>query len=296
MSASKLQPANQSKSGPVSVETAKTNEKEIELIDWMAEVRELLALIISWPVVVLFLVLYLAISKNAARRIAGLFSPFRSVKLFGAEFVLSEEVARNADEAIEVYRKQVRREYDRRIEVFGLRDKLENVVESHVMDVLGGMQNVPNFRCTIHVPDILFAETLYQLLNYYPKGGGRGRTWSFRFGIVGRAWRSGGNDIQGSVPTDAQTLLSAWGMTREEAAAAGQGRKSFACVVLKVEGGTPVGMFYMDSTKEYAFPEPQQQLVEAIHEGCKKSGLTSDLDKLGRELRSRGPVIRLYEQ
>jgi hypothetical protein len=51
-------------------------------------------------------------------------------------------------------------------------------------------------RGTIHVPDIIFKEYLYQLTKYYvlTENGSRvegspGRRFSMRFGIIGRAWR-----------------------------------------------------------------------------------------------------------
>lgn len=259
-----------------------------------------------WPLVILVMFFYLFLSKNAPQRLRHLLKPFRSLKMLGTEFVLSEklseEIGKDAEEAFELYRKQAKREYDRIVEIYGLREKLESVIQSDVTRVLGNTYKIPGFRCTIHVPDILFRETLYQLLDYYPSGGGRGRAWSVRFGIIGRAWRFGESETQGNVPTDAHKLILEWGMTREEAVASGQGRKSFACVVLRDDevmggGGNSVGIFYMDSTQENAFGDDtaaRNRLHRVILDGCRKRGLTSDLAKLRKELQSRSPLIKIY--
>ena len=275
---------------------------------WMDLLKDIISSLVPWPVIVFLLLVYLAWVKSAPRRLAEIFKPFRSVKLFGAEFVLSEEeareVAKDADEAFEGYRKQAQRDYDRLIEVYGLKQKLEAVVQSHVRPILGRIHGnkrpIPDFRCTAHVPYILFTDTLYQLLDYYPRGGSRGRIRSARFGIIGRTWRLGESQTQGRVPVDPRELIRGWGMTREEADAAGLGRKSFSCVVLQDEEGTPAGVFYMDSKSEDAFgadddKPTRDELHGAIVDGCNRCGLTNAVAKLSRELRRRSPLIRIYQ-
>ena len=150
--------------------------------------RELLRLIFSWPVVLFAIVLFLARSRTAAGRISALFTPFSSIKVLGAELVFSREAKASADEVLENYRKQIKSECDRRAEVLRLWDKLQNVVEAHLLGKV--LDKEKDFRSTIYVPDVLFQDTLYQLLDYYPEGGGRGRRKSLRFGIIGLAWRS----------------------------------------------------------------------------------------------------------
>jgi len=264
-----------------------------------------------WPIIFLFIFFYLLLKKDVPRRLRNLFKTFKSIKMFGSEFVLSEElsdeIGKDAEEAFEFYRKQVNREYDRLVEIYDIRQKLESVINSKdVIDALGkdieGIKDIPGFRCTIHVPDILFRETIYQLLDYYPRGKGRSRTWSIRFGIIGRAWRLRKSETQGNVPTEHNELILEWGMTLEEAAASGQGRQSFVCIVLKnTEGingeGTAVGIFYLDSTQEKLFgandKDAQQKLHQAIFNGCIKSGLTSSLEEIKMELKSRSPLIKI---
>lgn len=241
-------------------------------------------------------------SRNGSRRLSEIFRGFRSVKLFGAEFVLNEESARqvkqSAHEAFHTYRSQAKVEYDRLAGVYGLREKLEQVVPSLRLANGQKLTDIKKLRCTIHVPDVVFAETMYQLVDYYGMPGGRGRTWSFRYGILGKAWRLGKSQTQGSVPTDKDQLIHEWGMTREEAATAGQDRQSFSCVILRDDDNTPVGVFYMDAPTTDAFdassPRELKQFHENVLTACKKNGLTAGLANLRRELLALSPLINIY--
>jgi hypothetical protein len=259
--------------------------------------RDLLQMVFSWPVIVLAIVLFLAFSRTASGRLAALFQPFRSIKVLGAELVFTREAKSTADEVLESYRKQVKSEFDRRVEILRLWDKLQNVVELHIMK--RAEIHEKNFRCTIHVPDILFQDTLYQLLDYYPTGGGRGRRRSLRFGIIGLAWRSAVDQVSGEVTTDPQQLLKDWGMKKHEATAAGRERQSFACVVLTDVSKTPVGLFYLDAKGKNAFGTDKKEtvnLIDIIRKGAEETGLIRDLADLGKELRQWSPVIRLYDE
>jgi hypothetical protein len=259
--------------------------------------KDLLQIVFSWPVIVLVIVLFLAFSRTASGRLAALFQPFRSIKVLGAELVFTREAKSTADEVLESYRKQVKSEFDRRVEILRLWDKLQNVVELHIMKK--AKVQGKDFRCTIHVPDVLFQDTLYQLLDYYPTGGGRGRRRSLRFGIIGLAWRSTVDQVAGEVTTDPQQLLKDWGMKKHEATAAGHERQSFACVVLTDVSKTPVGLFYLDAMGKNAFGTDNKEapnLIDVIRKGVEETGLIRDLADLGKELRQWSPVIRLYEE
>jgi hypothetical protein len=274
-------------------ETKKVQSDQIMLV--LRVGRDLLRIIFSWPVIVLAIVLFLAFSRTASARLFALFTPFRSIKVFGAELVFTREAKATADEVLESYTKQVKGEFDRRAEILRLWDKLQNVVELHLLKKV--LEKEKHFRSTIYVPDVLFQDTLYQLLDYYPEGGGRGRRKSLRFGVIGLAWRSAQAQVEGEISTDPQELLKKWGMKRHEATAAGRGRQSFACVVLVDESQTPVGLFYLDSKEKNAFGvEKHESLIEAINKGARETGLIRDLADLGKELRQWSPVIRPYEE
>lgn len=262
-----------------------------------------------WPLVVLVLVIYFTISRASLWRLLSFFRIFKSVKLpGGAEFTLSEEAAKEvtktAEEAFKSYRDKVNAEYDHLARNHQIWEKLEGVF-TEVRPFIRGI-NPPQpeiqLRCTVQVDDVLFAETLYQLVDYYPRGdpqaGVRGRRWSTRFGIIGRAWRLGQHQAEGEVPTDPDQLIRSWGMTREEALRAGHGRQSFACIVLWDKEGTAVGMLYLDAVTRNAFGASdaiRQQLYTKIVDACGQRGLPDAIAKIVRTLRTTSPSIHTYE-
>lgn len=253
---------------------------------------------ISWPIVFLIVLVYFALSKLFPYKLRRLLRPFRSLKLFGAEFELTDEVGADAELAIEVYRKQVKRQFDTLIDVYDIDGKLEAITEAVRTTIKD--YNPEALRSTVHVPDVLFADLLYQLFDYYPQGGGRGRTFSSRFGIIGLCWRSGKDQISGAVPTDKDRLIKEWGMTRRQATASGEGRSSFAAILLRNKNASPVGVFYMDARSPHAFGKDddhdRQIVANAVVAAAKDKGLIDALEKVQDALKDKKPRIRIYEQ
>jgi hypothetical protein len=307
------------KARPNSDSTGKTEEDRPgsptgDLPAWARVTTEFAKILLSWQVLVGLVVAYFVFATFAPYRLARLLRPFRSVKLFGAEFQLSEEVGADAEQAIEILRKQVKRQVDILVESYAVRAKLEAVIHD-VQEILHKRSQLKDLRFTLHTPDILFADTLYQLVDYYPRGGGRGRTFSFRFGIIGLAWRARGSFVRGEVPTDPQELVRRWGMSNEEAVASGGGRQSFAAILLNDEVETPIAIFYMDTAEKHAFgadnaesgeskdetagkgdTEFRDHLIKSVLEACKQKGLIASLTKVNDSLRDRRPTIHIHEQ
>lgn len=158
----------------------------------------------------------------------------------------------------------------------------------------------PNFRSTIYVKDLLFSGALVQLLDYYPASpGNRGRTFSVRFGIIGRAWRLQESLIASSVPTTPGELISEWGMTHDQAFVQGLGRKSFACILLKDDGGENVGLVYFDASEEAVFGESNAErdnFTNTVIEAAQTSKLTSSLISLVTDLHAISPQIKIYNE
>ena len=261
---------------------------------------------LAWPLLALAIFWYLIKSRSAPYKIAELLSPFKSVKLFGTEFVLSEETKERVEETFERYRTQVVREYDAWVQKKTIEERLKVVMPEviRLINEARGKLNPPKghlgaYRCTIHVPDLLFAETFYQLLDYYPgRPGGetRGRIRSIRFGIIGKAWRLGESQVVGTVPTNTVDSVSNWGMTTEEAAVAAQDRQSFLCVLLRHQK-VGVGLLYMDAKEAHEFGEDNKKdLLDAIEKICGDDGLTEALGAIDNDLRGRGPLIRIYKR
>jgi hypothetical protein len=253
---------------------------------------------VIWPVAVV-VILWILASAKGRDLMEGIFRRVRHVSAFGLEVDLTEEGAvrahDSAEEIFDTYRTKIRREFERVVNNHLVNELRRTVVEDFVWELLSE-EVKRDVRCTIHVRDILFEETMYQLLDYYPRGGGGGRSFSMRRGIVGRAWRSGEHQSDGNVSTDSAILVRDWGMTSEEAVAAGQGRKSFACFILRDERNIPLGTFYLDSHEQHAFEggKAAGSLQEAVLSGAQESGLISALTLLGDEMRRRGPTIRVY--
>jgi hypothetical protein len=215
---------------------------------------------LAYPLLILAIILIFAFSKKGAIRLGGFISQFKSVKFFSTEFVLNEATKLKAEETLDVYRTQVMSRYDLFVQKNSINQIFNNVSEQFVEYInnhlSGSNKKLEDFRCTLHVPDLLFAETFYQLLDYYTdrkSGKTHGRTWSFRFGIIGKVWRSRFSEVTEQVPTDTDKLIQEWGMTDEEAKRAGKGRQSFFCVLIKNENGVVVGMFYLDAKDKFAF-------------------------------------------
>jgi hypothetical protein len=260
---------------------------------------EFAKILFAWPTLVALVFVYFALSKLAPYKLARVLRPFRSLKLFGTEFVLSDEVGTDAEQAIEIYRKRVKRQFDTLVGNYAVREKLESVIDD-VQGKVPKIKQVTDIRWTLHVPDILFADTLYQLVDYYPRGGGRSRVFSFRFGVIGLCWRSKAPVIRGEVPTGKpQKLLVDWGMTEEEAKASGSGKQSFVSIPLQDESKTHVGIFYMDSKQTKAFGDDasgEATLVKVISDACADQGLTKALSKINDDLKDKRPSIRVHEQ
>jgi hypothetical protein len=263
--------------------------------DWF---RFVLNLLLPWPLLVILLLLYLFLPTSAPVRIEALLRPFQSLKLFGQEFVLNPQGGRNAEAAIDFYRKEVQAKLDTRVREMKLKAKHEQVVNNYVRKLIPDF-SAREIRSTIHIPDSLFAETLYQLVDYYPDqlDPGRGRTFSTRFGIIGKAWRLAQPQYAPSVPTTQQDLILGWGMTQEEAQKAAQkDRQSFGCVIIKDFGGRCLGVFYMDSPVKDAFGNEDmwKKIENAILEGSRETKLTAALELIYRDFLAVGPRVHIY--
>ncbi len=131
------------------------------------------------------------------------------------------------------------------------------------------------------VPDILFEDALYCLLDYYPKGKARGRVFSIRFGIIGKSWRSETTELRSSVSGDRENLIMQWGMTSDEADQ--QQPQALLCYILRAKG-EPVGLLFVD-TEENAFAQD----ICAELDACEYTQQLADaVDTVTREMRKAG--------
>lgn len=250
-----------------------------------------LAEAIAWPlaVVVVLLILERAGAVTALLRNAG--ARMRSLGIGGVSMEFTHEGASAAkgdiEEIFREYRTRLTAASDQQALALDVRGKLEQLLTRAVEPLLSPDAR-QYYRCTIHVPDALFEDSLYQLLDYYPKGEGAGRWYSNRFGILGVAWRRDEHQVQGVLEADPEVLIGAWGMTREEAVkAAGRGKESFCCAVIR-DRGRRVGIVFLDAPARYSF---RSDLAEQIELAADEVGLPQDLSVLLTHVRALGPSI-----
>ena len=261
--------------------------------EWVSALRPLF-----WPTIVAVLLGCLVATGELKNMVGRL----RKVSGAGLDFEFSEDGApktrQTFEESFATIRRQLRREFDRLARIHNLAEKRQTVVRETLAPLLLGLHPgaSPSYRCTVHVPDPLFQDHLYQLLDYYPDGGGRGRSFSIRVGLIGLVWRAG-RSLESQDLVDEAELIGKWGMTAAEAdASRASGRRSFIGVLLTDLYGVQVGVVYLDSKSPETFgrtPLERQTVIEAIASGCREKGLTANLATAVREMRRKSPEIDL---
>ncbi|HLJ29774.1 MAG TPA: hypothetical protein VKY85_23905 [Candidatus Angelobacter sp.] len=251
-----------------------------------------------WPILIIAIIVYLLFSGAAPDRIESLLRPFQSVKLFGQEFILNQWGGRNAETAIRFYRQEVQTKFDRKAKKLKIASMHKAVIDQLPTNIIPELMN-KQVRSTIHVPDMLFDEALYQLIEYYPEypQSSHGRSFPVRYGIIGKAWRLEESQYAEAVPTVKEQLIFEWGMTKEEAERAGKGRQSFACIVLKKEQRA-LGIFYLDAPARAAFGDTDtwKKLESAIQEGAKTTRLIDALEAIHKDLLDSSPRVHIFDK
>jgi len=134
-----------------------------------------------------------------------------------------------------------------------------------------GRKDADRLRVTIHrilPPKTKSAspEQFLQLLDYVGGGGGgKGRTFSIRSGITGKAAREG-DVLIGSRNNDdheafIKELISVWAYTEEDAKRLAIGRNSWMAVPIKYKGREITGIVYLDSNEKGFFTEEIAELA-----------------------------------
>jgi hypothetical protein len=246
--------------------------------------------VVVWPLVVL-IAIAVAVSKPGQRLLRPVLRRLRKISGGGFAVELSPEAAAatkaDVEGAIGAFATPLGDEFERLAYFEGVRDHLIRALD----DIFKGVERPTGYRATVHVKDALYVDALYQLLDYWPMGGGSGRRYSIRFGLLGRSWRLGQTQYEKQVPVAARDLVTEWGMTREQAAQAGEGRRSFFCGTLFYDR-LLVGAVYMDAKEAEAFPE---DIVKRFDNSDNALLLARAVGCLREEIASRGPGIRLLQ-
>jgi hypothetical protein len=230
---------------------------------------------VAWPFIALVVLLF--VGPRRLRALIARLGRFRGVGIeveFNPE--AAEKVRGSVSGTIGDFIRVADRAYARHAVAFAVRNHLGLALARALPTITAGSPR--EYRATVHVPDVVYADYMYQLLNYFPSGGGAARRFSQRRGILGKVWRLdksiGVGDViaydrpRGNSDPE-QALVSEWSMTREEVRGwHHKPRKSFLCVVLRIPyeqsgqeqvvPGRQVGVFYIDSRDENAFGNNDQ--------------------------------------
>lgn len=219
---------------------------------------------------------------------------------FEVEFNYTESSAgatkTTVEETLEGIRRTIVRGLGDEVRARGLRETVASIIE--------GIDLGPKYRVVLHIPDPLFADRLYQAIDYIPAGGGEHRTFSARTGLIGLAWRARTHMVAhypDGVTRD--ELVSRWGMSPDEADRRLQHPKSLLAVVLRDPTASDyLGILYLDSDEPGQFgldglvvgppPWATRQLVELVLEAYREKAAET-LKEIVQDARRRGPQIVL---
>ena len=216
---------------------------------------QILALI--WPALIVVLIIYLLHSQQSIKFLEQMAKIISTIKVPGGlEIAFSSTVVKSKqEEVLGEYREQVKKQYDALASQYQIGETLDRLVKGPVKEFFQKIGKQPKFRGTIHMRDMLFANSIYQLVDYVGEGkGGRGRAWSIRRGMIGRTWRLEKSDAQGKVSENATELIDKWGFTRDEAE--NSKYQTMLCHLIRAKDENPVAMLYFDAEDTNAFWQP----------------------------------------
>jgi hypothetical protein len=245
---------------------------------------------LAWPTATVMILLIL-ITQRGRLLLRPILRRLRKINAPGGWGIeLSEDAAAetkaDVEGAIKAYEPVLDLEFDRLAYAEGIKSRLESAVLQALSDQ---ERNAKGFRATVHIEDALVRNALYQLVGYWPSGGGAGRRFSVRFGMLGRAWRLGRSLYADDVPDSEDALIGQWGMTRAQATTAAAGRHSFVCVLLRHEGQA-VGILFMDAVPDHAFEPGVEQRVE---QHPRAEELAAAVGRVRASIAGTGPGVKL---
>jgi len=257
---------------------------------------------IAWPSALL-LALAMIGWNSRLRRIFGTGTRLvRKISAGGVEMEISAEAVDEIRTKLRgSFRELVgsaRDDFERMAELQDLDSHLKTVVEHTLLSKLADRPPA-ELRATVHIRDIVFRDYLYQLIEYYPLGGGAHRRFSQRYGIIGRSWRSEKSHGTGDAfdgGTSAEVLIEEWGMTRDETHGVLNARPSCLSVILRKDM-VPVGILYVDSTIRNAFGDntAAKSLASELETAPHVIKLAVAVEKTLAPLRLGGPNFNLKD-
>lgn len=263
----------------------------------------------AWPLTVVVLAFLVAYNSRIGRLLGLSAKVVRKIKAAGVEMEINvdavESVRRHLRDSFDELIANAREEYARMAYLMKLSHHLQAVMTEALPKILEEEGVVPQngsavLRGTVHADDVVFADFLYQIVDYFPRPTGAvGRRFSQRFGIIGRCWRQGksiGADeaMTGSVSAQ-EALIVQWGMTQQEAQSNTRTHPAYLCVILKdqAEGDFPIGVLFIDSDTKHSFGtgDIPMKIAGKLERSKQVKALQSALSKAMAPLRAAAPNI-----
>ena len=304
---------------------------------------------ISWPVAAIILMLLILTSEKLMSAVQLMAARISKIKgPAGIEVELTAEVAKEIrstfGDTLDALMRKADDEYARIVDVAGIWDQLGTIMHATLPVALrnngltgpvdparpnGPTRDRPKARGTIHVPDIIYKEYLYQLTKYYGATeyanydeGKPGRRFSMRYGIIGRSWRlreslGTGNAINDTpdVPPilaavfaafapqhqpgelfspETKKLIKYWGMFPDEAKPGAHGKPAYLCIVLRSTMRVE-GLLYIESPDVNAFGtdanDQARGVAAELQVQC--AALGANLGEQMKKLREAGPFLKV---
>jgi hypothetical protein len=267
---------------------------------------------IAWPLSAFLIVVSVAVLLIYTRLggLVGLFARrVRKFKIPGIEFEIEIDAqaakelrgffTENFDDLI----RKAKDQFDSKARAQLVRLKMQEVIRTTLPQLLGRHIGEHEVRATVHVPDIVFAQYLYQLIDYYPPsstGGRAGRRFSQRFGIIGRAWRLGESIGCGTALRDdaagRRKLIAEYGMFDEEANARSHARPSYLCVMLK-RANAARGILFIDweHADHFGNDADADALAKALERQPAVVTLSDSVGIILEELSEAGPHLAIEQ-
>jgi len=251
----------------------------------------------AWtPVLWFLLVAVLLLFLWRSGLLSSLIGRMKSLNAFGVQFQFDEATAKQTrdtvESGLETVRTTIQRELEADVRARSLQYGFQSLLEST------GLKDIDDYRATIHIPDPLYENALYQLLDYYPRGAGHGRTFSSRNGLIGLVWRiDEPGEWKQSDAISIPVLMRDWGMTRREAAerrVVDKTKVMMAQPLHDATGSRQVGVLYLDSGNEHVFGNDDQrrQLREQLDQ-LFRARLAGEMSSLVEAAKRRSPQLSL---
>lgn len=130
-------------------------------------------------------------------------------------------------------------------------------------------EDVSYVRCTYHVP--VWRKLFFQIFNYIPSGGGRGRKFSRMKGIIGKAFVEKRPLVENFESDEEfrEQMVQKYNYATEELQQRTADRKSYFCHPILDENHRVLGLIYLDSSHPKTFvDDPNNRKMQMITRAC----------------------------